>query len=75
MAPLSQGPVVVCRVHLPHLCGLIGGGYRVLPKQKGIADLWRAMELCMRGSGSDSRVELVTAFAEAVGKTMNFDCK
>lgn len=75
VAPLSQNLVVVCRVHLPHLCGLMGGGCHVLPNQKEIADLWRAMELCMRGSGSDSCVEFVTAFAETVSRATNFDCK
>lgn len=70
---LSQGLVVACRMYLPHICGLMGGRCRVLPDQKGIADLWRALHerLCR----SDSCVELVAAFAEAVSKNTNFDCK
>lgn len=73
MAPLSQGLVVACRMYVPHICGLMGGRCHVLPDQKGIAGLWRALHerLCT----SDSCVELVAALAEAVSKTTNFDCK
>lgn len=49
----SKSGSVVCRVHLPFLCGLMsGGGCHVLPNQKRITDLWRAIELCMRDSAS-----------------------
>lgn len=52
----SKDLVVICRAHLPRRSGLMGGGCHVLPNQKGIADLWRAVELFMRGSAGKIHV-------------------
>lgn len=52
----KSGFIVACRVHLPYLCGLMGGGCHALPNQKRITDLWRAIELCMRDSAGQIHV-------------------